>query len=195
MGSLGEFIEQHPMMIGLAIAGVAVLAYLSRNSSAAQATGGGVVANTLDPNAAAVQEANIAAGSSNLGLLASLIGGARTTDAQLALGENESDNALQGSLAETSAQLTASLASTAASKETADRSIDSSTTTALASTSSALAAATINAASQDLVTRTNAALATNELQQQKDIARASDNTSIVTGLEHIGEVALAFFGL
>lgn len=134
-----EFLEKHPEAIGIAIAAVAALAYFSGGSSSSGTTddgditftGGGVRANPMDPNQAAIDEARIAAGSANIGTLAALI-----------LGSKESDNALTAHMGDVSAavqsshdSLSASLAATAAGERVQTASIAGQLQAALASIS------------------------------------------------------------
>jgi len=117
---MGELFKKHPEIIGLLVIGVIVLAYMkSRGSnvpapvdaggdSGVQFTGGGVQAVPVDPNAAAIAEAQIGANTANF-----------TSLSQLLLGMNEAAFSRDVQTQQTSAALAASLASTEAARQVA----------------------------------------------------------------------------
>lgn len=118
MGELAALVKKHPEFIGLAVIVVILLAYWQSrgNNNGATVpsdgsggevtfTGGGVARPPLDPNAAAIQEAQIGANAANL-----------TTLSQLWLGLNEAAYARDVQQGQTSAGLTASLAQTEAQR-------------------------------------------------------------------------------
>jgi len=205
-----EELEKHPLWIALAVVAVAILAFVQRGnqSSAPQeyAFAGGGAAAPTDPGAVAIEEAAIAANSQNFSTLASLLG-LKDTNA----------TALQGSLAQTGAARDVGLAQTSAARDVGLASIAASEEVANAQTSAQIyeqqsasqaqiTAAQITAGVQRAINDSNAAteqaaIQANEnninfqTQASKDIARAQDNTSIVGGLFHLAEGALAFFGL
>ena len=119
MGELAALVKKHPEFIGLAVIVVIVLAWMqSRNGGGSSPdysggdvsfTGGGVGRAPLDPNAAAIEEARISAGSSNL-----------TTLSQLYLGLNQARFESDVEQGRTSASLSASLAQTEASRHAVD---------------------------------------------------------------------------
>jgi hypothetical protein len=204
-----EELEKHPLWIALAVVAVALLAFMQR-SGGQQAQGysfaGGGAAAPIDPNAAAIEEAAIQAGSTNVSTLASLLGL-----------ENTNQAALTGSLASTSAARDVSLSQTAAARDVGLAGIAAQEEVANAQTAAdevkfgqatnaqitaaqitaGVQRATIDAQQQrDLAAiQANENVAQFQTQAAKDIARAGDNTSIVQGIIHFGESALAFFGL
>jgi hypothetical protein len=120
MGELAALVKKHPEFIGLAVIAVIVIAYLqSRGNGGGGApsdagdsvtfTGGGVARPPLDPNAAAIEEARISAGSTNL-----------TTLSQLVLGLNQAQFEKDVQQGQTSAALSASLAQTEAQRHAVD---------------------------------------------------------------------------
>lgn len=115
MGELAALVKKHPELIGLAVIVVILIAYVqSKNGGASSSSpddsgvtfvGGGVANATVDPNAAAIEEARIGANSANL-----------TTLSQLWLGLNEAAYSRDVQEGQTSAALSASLAQTEASR-------------------------------------------------------------------------------
>lgn len=155
---LMKVVEDHPAIVGLAVVGI-VVALMLRGGGTAQAqptSFAGYSAPNIDPQAAAISEAAIAAGAQNIGTIASLV-------------------ASQG---QTEAAVTISGQQTAAQLE----------------------AARINAQVADLQTQAGlkAALAAiradvQKAQFQKDVARASSNTGILSGIIHgITQIASIF---
>lgn len=119
MGELAALVKKHPEFIGLAVIVVIVLAWMQSRNGGGSApdysggevsfTGGGVARPPLDPNAAAIEEARISAGSTNL-----------TTLSQLYLGLNQASYERDIEQGRTSASLSASLAQTEAARHAVD---------------------------------------------------------------------------
>jgi hypothetical protein len=162
-----EFLKKHPEMVGIAVAAVAIIAYMqSRNDAQAATTGdggvtftgGGVQAAPMDPNIAATDQARIAAGSQNVGILASLI-----------LGENQSNNAVTAALAQSHDALNAALASTAAGERTAVAATSASLQSQLAGIAAARDSALAQA--QAAVDIAHASTQKQQQQQQQQMRR------------------------
>lgn len=143
---MGELFKKHPELIAVLVIGVIILAYFnSRNSSAAPAssggdvtfTGGGVQAVPVDPNAAAIQEAQIGANQANLSTLSQLYLGLQQTAAAQDVQNNNTNAALSAALAQTEAQRVVGLAS-----------IDSQTQIAQGQTAAGIQEAQINSTEQ-----------------------------------------------
>lgn len=136
LGGITKVFEEHPMIIGLLVAGVAVIAYLQsgksqQGSSDQEYSGtfaGGGAARPIDPYAAAISQAAISAGSQNLSTIAGLVGledsNASDLAGNLASVSAGRDVAIYGygasrdtALGESRDSLTSSLASTAAARD------------------------------------------------------------------------------
>lgn len=154
--------KEHPAIILGAVGIVVVLALMNRSSgSQAQPTfaGGGAAAG-IDPNAAAIEEAAISAGQSNVQSLASLIAS-----------ENQTGAELTGSLAQTEAGVTIAESTNAAQVAAAQ-----------INATAAGNIAALNAQSEaQRIAAEQATQAGNNATAQ-NIARAHDNTAIVGSL-------------
>lgn len=208
-------LKEHPVAAGGVLLGVALLAYFQSKSSSNGARSEsyqyrGEVAAGIDPNAAAIEQAAISAGTANLGTIASLVGLQDTNrtalagslaqtgaarDVQLAQTDAERVTALQN----IAANLTASLHNTDAERDVSLSQINASTTMNSQTLATQLEAARISQeiARQDLAFRTYAAKLQSDntnfaIQADKDKARAEANASIFGSI--IGGAA-AFFGL
>lgn len=229
LDNINELANEHPyLIVGLVVlvAGFAYLSSRGRGSTQAVTFAGGGAAPGIDPNAAAIEEAAIAAGTQNVGLIASLLGtkdtNASALSASLAqssaardIAVTQANDALQGSLAATSAQEEASLAQTAAQREAALAAISANQETTDAQTSASVTisgqqtAAQIAAAQLTADTQRAAITSSQQIAQQqiaaqlaaqnntnqtaKNISRANNNTSIVQGILDLAGGALAFF--
>ena len=112
MGELAALVKKHPELIGVAVILVVIIAWFQSKGSGASSSsgdvsfvGGGVHNAPVDPNVAAIQEAQIGANSANL-----------TTLSQLWLGLNQASYARDVQEGQTGAALSASLAQTEASR-------------------------------------------------------------------------------
>jgi hypothetical protein len=204
---VGEVFRKHPLAITLAIVAVALIAWMasrggssSTSTDGATFTGAGGSTATTDPNAAATDQARIAAGTQNLGVIASLISSKETTMAEHDVAVTQANDALTASLAQTDAALRASLASTAATADVANRQTAAGVTIAGIQSQEQANAEAASAAIQKsindaelAIAKQNADIANFEIQSQKDIARAGDNTSIVQGFIHFGEDVVNLF--
>jgi hypothetical protein len=202
-----EELEKHPLWIALAVVAVALLAFIQRGNSGNQQSytfAGGGAAAPIDPNAAAIEEASISAGSTNFATLASLIGL-----------EDSNRTALTGSLAQTSAARDVAMGQTSAARDVslagiaADEEVQNARTSAdiyntqntnAANVTAAQITAGVQRALIDSQTLTEQQaiqaqenVAQFQTQASKDIARAGDNTSIINGIVHVGEDVLRFF--
>jgi hypothetical protein len=145
MGGIGDLIKKHPELIGALVIGVIILAYFnSRNASSSPAsggdvsfTGGGVAAVPVDPNAAAIQEAQISANSANLSTVSQLYLGLQQTAAAQDVENNQTSAALSSAMAQTEAQRVVGLAA-----------IDSQTQVAQGQTAAQIQEANIGATEQ-----------------------------------------------
>ena len=234
-GGFVAFVKEHPLPLALAVGAVALLAWWRSRQSAqaasvAQTTSTGP---TLDPNAvlayetaqganaAQIQQATVAAGAQNLGVLAQLISATEGNKASesAALASNANATAAQeynqqvagvSALNQVRAALAASLGQVAAQRDTSLAQTNANEATTLAATQAGLTENATTMAAQTAIAQISAStqqagIAANtkaaELQSQtqlqlgqyqKDIARAKDNTSIIGSI--IGGVA-SIFGL
>lgn len=175
MGELGELVKKNPALVFFAIAVVVVLAYMSRNNSAGASgdvsfSGGGERAPSLDPNVASVMEAQTSSATAEFQSLTGLVSGAHTTDAEL-----------EAEVAAINSQTTLGLAQTAASVE-ASR--------ITSTTQQYIADAQVRAEQAAIAAQEKVALT--QSQNQKDIARANDNTNIVGKVIDVGVQLLKF---
>lgn len=110
MADVTTVLREHPVAAGGVLVGVIILAYMqSRNSGGSQSPNyqyRGEIAAGIDPNAAAIEQAAISAGTQNLGTIAQLVGL-----------QDSNATALTGSLAQTSAARDVSLSQTQAGKD------------------------------------------------------------------------------
>lgn len=195
MSGFMQTLEEHPLVIGAVAIGVVLLAFL-HSSAGSSSSGGGVTvygstSQPLDPNVAAIDEAQIAAGTTNISTIASVIGGINTTNAEETT-----------SLASTQANLEASIAQTDAEQEVEDAQTAAGVTINSQNNAANIAAANITATTQQQQIAAAAATAKGAQavqvqlgQFQKDIARAKDNTDLANSILGFGGKVLAFFGL
>jgi hypothetical protein len=118
---MGDLIKKHPELIAALVIGVVILAYFNSRSAAPVSsgsaggdltfTGGGVQAVPVDPNAAAMTEAQISANSANLSTLSQLYLGLQQTAASQDVTNNQTNAALSAAMAQTEAQRVVGLAS------------------------------------------------------------------------------------
>lgn len=205
-----ETLEKHPWLMVVAIGVVALLAYMSSGSggpSVATSTVGGVIAPPQDPNAAAIQEAKIQAGQSNIGTFAALALGIQNASASLAASLAGTTAAQEVTDRQTNAAQDVTNRQTAAAQDVTNKQTAASVDVASVAASTQIQAANITAgtqvalaglAAQAETQRAQDAYALQEatLANQKAIARAADNTSVVNGLVNglvgAGELLLAF---
>lgn len=216
MSSVSQIFEEHPLAIAGAIAVVAVLAYVSSRNQPATTTSteygfaGGGQAAPIDPNAAAIEEAAITAGSRGVSTIASLLGLEDTNNANLTaslagttaaaqVAETQSANALAASLAQTQAQRDTSLAETAAQQEVIDQQTQAGLTLGTAQTAAQVQQAQIAATTQQAQIAAQQAAAVrasnNAAAAQKAQNKSNTTQEIISGVVKLGTAALAFFGL
>jgi hypothetical protein len=213
MPDITTVLKEHPLAAGGILVGVVVLAYMQSKSSSNGARSEsyqyrGEVAAGIDPNAAAIEQSAISAGTANLG-----------TIAQLVALQDTNRTALTGSLAQTGAARDVSLANTEAARTTTLQNIAANLRASMYSTdadrdvSLAQTNASVAVNSQSLATQLEAARISQDISRQqlafetyaaklrsdnanfaiqadKDKARAQNNTSIFTSL--IGGAAMLF---
>ena len=163
MDSIAELIKKHPELIGILVVAVIVIAYMQSRSGGGAAssggdvtfTGGGVAPVPVDPNAAAIAEAQIGANSANLSTLSQLYLGVRQTAASQDVTNNQTNAALSSALAQTEAQRVVGLAA-----------IDSQTTIATGQTAAQIQEAKIGADEQ-----LNAANVTSQMAANAEAAQ------------------------
>ncbi len=202
MSDATAFLKERPVLAGAIVLGVAVMAYLASRGSDSSTTTDyafrGDVAKGIDPNAAAIEQAAIAAGTQNLATIANLAGL-----------QDSNANALKAELAQTNAAKTVSLSSIAANLKAALFQTEASRDVSLAQTGATVSIAEGANATQlraaelnDSFNRTSLAAQQQmyalhegterfQIQSQKDIARANANAGIIGDI--FGGVA-SFFG-
>jgi uncharacterized protein (DUF1800 family) len=212
MGELAALVKKHPEMLGLAVIVVVLLAWFQSrkngtgtpsDSGAVAFSGGGVTNATIDPNAAAIEEARIGANSANL-----------TTLSQLWLGINEASFSRDVAEGQTSAALSSSLAQTEASRVVGLAQLDTQRDIANYETGAQIQTARISADVQTTQAQINSgtarALADSNVQAltldnqrqaeinatQRDIARVEAKQGFWSNLIHGAEgiAAIAFGG-
>lgn len=114
---MAALIKKHPELIGILVIAVIIIAYLQSRSGGGSApsgdvtfTGGGVAPLPIDPNVAAIQEAQIGANSANLSTLSQTLLGMNEAAYARDVAEGQTSAALSSSLAQTEAQRTVGLA-------------------------------------------------------------------------------------
>lgn len=117
-GGFTGLFREHPLIMAISVVVIALIAYMA-SKSGGSGSGTTVIAQpAADPNAsnnaAAITEANIAAGSANVGTAASLIGEESTNAAGLRSNLAQIEGSRQVGLAQIEADLAASEAQTAA---------------------------------------------------------------------------------
>lgn len=163
MGEMAALIKKHPELIGILVIAVIIIAYLQSRSGGGGAapsgdvtfTGGGVAPLPIDPNVAAIQEAQIGANSANLSTLS-----------QTLLGMNEAAYARDVAEGQTSAALSSSLAQTEAQRTVGLAQVESQTTIARGQTAAQIEQARISANEQF-----NAAAITSTMQANAESAQ------------------------
>ena len=171
---MAVLIKKHPELIGILVIAVIIIAYLQSRSGGSSTssgdvtfTGGGVAPLPVDPNAAAIQEAQIGANSANLSTLS-----------QTLLGMNEAAYARDVAVGQTSAALSSSLAQTEAQRTVGLAQIESQTTIAQGQTAAQIEQARIganeqlnaaNVTSMMAANAENAQLAAIQLENQRQL--------------------------
>lgn len=198
MGNVSELFQKHPWAIFAAIFVVALLAYLSsRNSTSGVSdttfTGGGVIAPPMDPNEAAIEQARISAGQANIGTLAALVLGSEQTNAELTASVTGTNASQEVADRQTNASQEVTDAQTAAGVTVAGINANSQITAARITANAQSALETIQANAADKAAAQQAQLQEATLANQKAIARAADNTSLVGDVIKVGATIAAFF--
>jgi hypothetical protein len=208
MSDMTTVIKEHPLAAGGILLGVALLAYFQSKSSGGGGSQSesyqyrGEIAAGIDPNAAAIEQAAIQAGTANLGTIASLTSSLAQTGAarDVQLSQTEANKIL--GLSGIDASLRSNLAATEAGKEESLAQTSASLSVEQARQAEQMWAATIT---QDLERQRIAAASYADklhednvnfaIQADKDKKRAEVNGGIVNGLTGLAGNALAFFGL
>ncbi len=179
MSDMTTLLKEHPAAVGALVLGVVVIAYMqSRNDNSGvtvqQYSFRGNEAAPIDPNAAAISEAAIGAGVSNLGTIAQLIG---LTDTNR--------TALTGSLAQTSAARDVALYQTGATRDVALAQTDAAREVSLSNIAASLRASLFGTeASRDVSLAQTAA-------GERTAARQTDASVSVAQMENAEQLYVA----
>lgn len=227
LGGLGGMIEKHPYVVGMAVAVVALIAYMQSRETAPAAQSvsfaGGGAARGIDPEAAAISQSAIAAGSAGISTIAQLLaiqdtnhaaleGALANTFASRDVSLAATEAGRQASLADTEAGLRASLAQTEGQRDAALAASTASRDVGLAATSAAERAAQYNAEASIEAARVTAQIQTAQIQANaragdqaaknqefaiqaaKDRQRAESNSNIWGSVLNFAGDILGFFG-
>jgi hypothetical protein len=208
MGELAAFVRKHPEAMGLAIIVVVILAYMATRGGAANGgggdsnvtfTGGGVQAAPLDPNVAAVEEARISAGASNLTTLSQLVLGRQQAAYEADVAEGQTQASLAASLSQTEATRAVGLAAIEGQVSMNATNVAGDIQKTIYNTSAQTAQAAITANTQTSIANANLAAIQDTNATQRDVSRVQAKSQFwhdtFGTVENIGRDLLAFFGV